>query len=371
MGLGGGRLSPFLRQFTPQVLLPRLQQVLFGTGSGRVLHLGVGNMYGGIETTLVTIARNRHLMPNVDFHAAVFFEGRLRQSLEETGLSVPVLGAMRYRDPFSVMRARRNLRDLLDRLKPDVVMSHSCWTQGLVGPTLKRKRVRLAAWMHNPPSGSWIEWFAAQAQPDLVVVNSFHTATHMGRLFKGVPISVIYPVCATPDQPDAEKNKSMVRASLSCPPSRKVVLITARFDPYKGHAVLLDSLARLREPDWECWIAGGATVPSEQKVRDALEAQAGRLGIAGRIRWLGHRSDVLALCAAADVFCQPNVAPEPFGHVFVEAQAMGCPVVTTAMGGALENVETGGVNRLVPRPDAALVAEAMDQVLAEAVSIVQ
>ncbi|MFM7111078.1 MAG: glycosyltransferase [Planctomycetota bacterium] len=363
-------MSPFLRQFTPQVLLPRLQQALFGTASGRVLHLGVDNMYGGIETTLVTIARNRHLMPNVDFHAAVFFEGRLRQSLEETGLSVPVLGAMRYRDPLSVMRARRNLADLLDRLRPDVVCSHSCWTQGLVGPTLRRKRVRLASWMHSPPSGSWIEWFASRAQPDLVIVNSFHTATHMGRLFKGVPISVIYPVCDILGQPDAEKLKVELRTSLNCPTNRKVILIAARFDQCKGHLVLLDSLARLREPDWECWIAGGATVPSDLKLRDLLQAQAGRMGIAGRLRWLGHRSDVLALCAAADLFCQPNVEPESFGHVFVEAQAMGCPVVTTAMGGALENVETGGRNRLVPRPDAALVAAAMDEVLAGAGTVV-
>jgi glycosyltransferase involved in cell wall biosynthesis len=189
----------------------------------------------------------------------------------------------------------------------------------------------------------------------------------MGRLFTGVPISVIYPVCAIPDQPDAEQDKCAVRAALGCPTSRKVVLVTARFDPYKGHALLLDSLAMMREPDWECWIAGGATVPSERRHLDVLQAQAGRLGIAGRLRWLGHRSDVLALCAAADLFCQPNVEPEPFGHVFVEAQAMGCPVVTTAMGGALENVETGGRNRLVPRPDAALVAAAMDEVLAGAV----
>jgi glycosyltransferase involved in cell wall biosynthesis len=72
----------------------------------------------------------------------------------------------------------------------------------------------------------------------------------------------------------------------------------------------------------------------------------------------------LYLCAAADVFCQPNTGPEPFGHVFVEAQAMGCPVVTTAMGGPLENVEPGGRNRLVARPDAALVDEDLEDLLA-------
>jgi glycosyltransferase involved in cell wall biosynthesis len=359
-------LSPFLRQFTPPVLLPRLQDVLMGPGTGtaRVLHLGVGNMYGGIETTLVTLARNRGLMPRIDLHAAVCFDGRLHDSLATTGLDISVLGAMRYRDPLSVWRARRRLATLLVELRPDIVISHSCWTQGLLGHVVRRFGARLVAWMHNPPSGSWIEWFASRVQPDLVIANSLYTAGNMRRLFAGAPVSVMYPICDIPDHPKCEPGRDAMRASLGCPPGRRVVLITARFDPYKGHTVLLEALARLRLPDWECWLAGVPQSPGEKAHEAGLRRRAQALGIAHRLRFLGHRTDVMALYAAADAFCQPNVEPEPFGHVFVEAQAMGCPVVTTGMGGALENVETGGRNRLVPRPDPALVAEALEEVLA-------
>ena len=45
------------------------------------------------------------------------------------------------------------------------------------------------------------------------------------------------------------------------------------------------------------------------------------------------------LMAAADIYCQPNTTPEPFGIAFVEALAAGVPVVTTAMGGPLEIVD--------------------------------
>jgi glycosyltransferase involved in cell wall biosynthesis len=66
--------------------------------------------------------------------------------------------------------------------------------------------------------------------------------------------------------------------------------------------------------------------------------------------------------AAADIYCQPNTSPEPFGIVFVEALAAGVPVVTTAMGGALEIVdERCGV--LVREASPVLVAEALQRLI--------
>ena len=42
---------------------------------------------------------------------------------------------------------------------------------------------------------------------------------------------------------------------------------------------------------------------------------------------------------AADIYCQPNLQPEPFGIALVEALNAGLPVVTTGMGGAAEIVD--------------------------------
>jgi glycosyltransferase involved in cell wall biosynthesis len=69
--------------------------------------------------------------------------------------------------------------------------------------------------------------------------------------------------------------------------------------------------------------------------------------------------------AAADVYCQPNTGPEPFGVAFVEALYAGLPVVSAATGGAAEIVTTAcGI--LVQPGDVDAVAEALGRIIADA-----
>src|SRR2546427_12520299 len=72
-----------------------------------VLHVHSGNLYGGVETILVTLARYRDLCPQMESHFALCFEGRLTEELTAAGASVYGLGRVRLRDPASIRRARR------------------------------------------------------------------------------------------------------------------------------------------------------------------------------------------------------------------------------------------------------------------------
>ena len=153
-----------------------------------------------------------------------------------------------------------------------------------------------------------------------------------------------------------------MRASLGANGEQIVILQASRMQSWKGQHLHIDALAELvGNPRWVCWMAGGAQRPSEIAYEKQLRAAAERLGIADRVKFLGQRDDVPALMRGADIHCQPNAGPEPFGLVFVEALAAGLPVVTTRMGGPMEIVDAScGI--LVP-PNASSIAAALRELV--------
>jgi glycosyltransferase involved in cell wall biosynthesis len=88
-------------------------------------------------------------------------------------------------------------------------------------------------------------------------------------------------------------------------------------------------------------------------------------GVGDRVRLLGARDDVRELIAASDLYCQPNLEPEPFGLSLIEAMYAGLPVVTTAAGGALEIVDDT-CGELTPLGNVPAVADAIDRLAADA-----
>jgi glycosyltransferase involved in cell wall biosynthesis len=332
----------------------------------KVLHVYSGNLYGGIETMLLTMARRRDLCAPLEPRIAHCFDGRLARELAGTGVAVRTLPSPRASRPLSVRRARRALADLLAREPVDVVVCHAAWSQTMFGGIVRQRRVPLVFWAHDAVSGRhWIERLAKRVVPDLAICNSAYTARSVAALYPRAPsVVVAYPVDVDAAPLSCSARRDM-RQQLATDESATVIIQTSRLEPWKGHAVLIDALGRLAaRPGWTCWITGGAQRPHEAEYLASLRSQAARLGIADRIRWLGERNDVPALLRAADVHCQPNTAPEPFGIAFVEALAAGLPVVSTAIGAAIELIdERCGV--LVPPQDPAAVAGALARLIDE------
>jgi len=307
----------------------------------RVLHIVPGKVFGGVENTLVTIARFRDLCPAMVSEFAVCFQSRLSQELDSLGVPVHILGEVRVRSPLTVWRARRRLRDLLRRERFDVVVCHMPWVQAIFGPVARSKGVALAFRVHGPSDGRhWTERWAALTRPDLAVCVSQFVATDLARIYPNTPTEVVYnpvPPVKLLDRP----GRLAVRAEVNTSEDAVVIIQACRLEPGKGHRVCLDALGLLRDlPDWECWQIGGPQRSSEHKYFEGLRERATRLGIEERVHFWGQRSDVPRLLAAADIYCQPNdTFSEGFGIVFLEAMRAGLPVVTTRIGAASEVVD--------------------------------
>lgn len=149
---------------------------------------------------------------------------------------------------------------------------------------------------------------------------------------------------------------------------KKVLLTISRLVERKGHDVVIKSLPFLRKavPDIHYLIVG------DGPCRARLEALAAETGVAGLVSFCGSVSkDELP-----DYYCLGNVfvmVPrmldrkgdvEGFGIVYIEANALGLPVVASRCGGIVDAVEDNTNGLLVNDPtDAREVAAACEKVL--------
>jgi colanic acid/amylovoran biosynthesis glycosyltransferase len=147
-------------------------------------------------------------------------------------------------------------------------------------------------------------------------------------------------------------------------PRDKVVLFVARLVEKKGCANLIDAMAEVQRHD----PAAELVIIGDGPLRDDYERRAHGLGV--RCRFLGTQPAgvVREWMGRSAIFCVPSVVAssgdaEGFGMVFIEAQAMGLPVVSTESGGIPEAVKNGETGLLVTERDPGALAEAIVQLL--------
>jgi glycosyltransferase involved in cell wall biosynthesis len=140
-----------------------------------------------------------------------------------------------------------------------------------------------------------------------------------------------------------------------------VVGTIGRLVPQKAIHVLLEATPTLLRAD----PAIRVLVVGDGPLRGELEGQARGLGIAHAVQFAGYQEDVVSAYAAMDVFVLPS-RDEGFGLVFLEAMAVGIPVIGTRVIGSEDAVEDGATGLLVPYADAPALAQAVRRLLDDA-----
>ena len=111
---------------------------------------------------------------------------------------------------------------------------------------------------------------------------------------------------------------------------------------------------------WDCcatstptWHACSSAIRArgERDYLGRIEALVSELGLAGRIKITGYRSDVADFVAALDIQVHASIAPEPFGRVLLEAMALSKPLVASG-GGAVPEIVVDGETGLLFEPGA-------------------
>jgi UDP-glucose:(heptosyl)LPS alpha-1,3-glucosyltransferase len=245
-------------------------------------------------------------------------------------------------------------------LDADVVTCHSCATAWL---DVARREVGFPKSLLSrvyPPHLSSTAWerFALKRSTAPIIAVSGRTGDELARYLGIDParIHVIYNGIDTarfspaPSRSVARKQiQGMVAPGR---PDAVVLLFVGYSFRRKGLAQVIRAMAAVGDERLELWVAGGDDPVPYRRL-------AGQHGLGERVRFLGHRSDVVPLMQAADAFVMP-ASYEPFGLVLLEALACGTPVITSRAAGVAELMTEGREGYTVADPfDTAELARAL------------
>ena len=137
-------------------------------------------------------------------------------------------------------------------------------------------------------------------------------------------------------------------------PRERVVLAVARHYRVKGLDRLIEAFARSDLRDWGLEIAGSEG-PETPRLKELLD----RLGLSGRVRFLGPVKDLSVVYARTGIFVLPSRS-EGFPNALIEAMAHGCPSISFDIdAGPADIIRDGKNGLLIPDGDIDGLTEAL------------
>lgn len=256
--------------------------------------------------------------------------------------------------PAFILRLARRLRELA----PRAVMAHHA------GPLLYGGlAARLAGvprfiyvehdvWHYDDPGERRLTWLAGHLVRPTVVAVSQTVARAVREVMPAGTVQVVSNAVDT--DRFVPGDRAAARRRLGLPEAARIIGVAGRLEHVKGPDVLLDAMAGV--PDALVVFIGKGSVEAD------LKAQTARLGLEGRVRFLGQRKDMPDIYPAFDLICLPS-RNEGLPLSVLEAQSCNIPVVACDVGSVREGLcpQTG---LLVPPEDPVALAAALTRRLA-------
>jgi glycosyltransferase involved in cell wall biosynthesis len=296
----------------------------------RVLHAIAGRAEGGAEAFFERLAAALARRGLTQQAAIREFPGR-RDRLRAAGIEVVELGFGGALD----LATRFALKRRIAAFRPDIVLS---WMSRATRHT-PRPTARLP-FAHVARLGGYYDMKHYRAC-EALIANTEDIAEHCRR--GGIADARVHVI---PNFVAEQLAEPLARAELA-PAGAPLLLCLGRLHPNKAFEVAIGALAEI--PGAVLAIAGAG------EERGKLEAQAVRLGLADRVRFLGWREDAARLIRTADFVLVPS-RREPLGNVVLEGWAQGTPVIAAASLGPAALIRHGENGLLVPVEDAASLA---------------
>lgn len=294
--------------------------------------------------------------------------GRLVPAIEHAG-GRHVTMPLDSKNPWRIWRNAARLATLIQAASVDIVHARSrapAWSAWLAA---RRTGVHFVTTYHAPYGEDFVgkrRYNAVMARGEIVIAISHFIADLIQRRHGIAPERIrvvprgVDPAIFDPERVSTDRKVKLAKV-WRVPDGAPTIMLPGRLTRWKGQTVLIEALAMMENRE-ACLVLVGDD-QGRRKFTAELVALAERLGVGDRVRLVGHCDDMAAALMLSDVVVNPSIAPEGFGRVVIEAQAMARVVVGTDHGGAAETIEHGVTGFRVKPGDAEALAVQIDAAL--------
>lgn len=332
-----------------------------GERPGILLVSPTGELTGPARSLLLLI---EELSRRYDVEVLLSEAGPLREALEADGVAHTVLGWPKSRrwpkQVLPLLRLSRWLRGhpyaLVYANEVNATTRNVCLAARLASiPYICH--VRSMGWRHGWKHLGYLRGATAAVAVSEACAASVKRFVPPGRLrvvYNGARTSEVPPGC--------RETRIQVREELELQEDTPLLLGVGHLTPRKGQQWALDAMEALAKRCPEAHLVLVGARDRDSAYAEALEARARRRPLRGRVTIQGFVPELQRFYAAADVFVHTALL-DPHPRAVLEAMAASLPVVAFATDGVGETVTHGETGTLVPKEDAARLAEALARYL--------
>lgn len=333
------------------------------------MHVFGGRIRSGVESVVLELAEQLRqnggepiLVPLVD--------GPFSDEARSVGFTVVPLNKRYHLDLFSIYKMHRLIREY----RPDIIHSHAingAFYACLAGPFEKQvaqvttvhidtKQSLVDAIRWSPPrsmAAAYHQWLMRWCQQ----VTTVNSVIRDDLVRKGVPadkvVSIPNGIELTPYE-DTKPTRKSICSELGIPENATLIGTACRLSPFKNLDMLLAVARQLiqKKELVELVIIG------DGPERERLGSLAEEIGIHKHVHFTGWRNDVARVINALDIFVvTSDVEGGPI--VALEAMALGKPLVSTAVGIAVDLKEHLRAGLIVPTGDTQKMTSAIFSLL--------
>lgn len=323
---------------------------------------------GGVEEVVLALVQR---LDPTEFRIALAAPAPLLDAFAPDLAAVRVDTVAVRADSWLEPRELRRLAGFFRTWRPDIVNAHLFRSTAVAAPLARACGVPRVVetyhgregWRQGRLRGTFVLDRAVARFCDRVIAVSAAAARFLVE-GKGYPAAKVVVVPNGRDlsafAPAGAERRDDVRKELGVDRVAPVVAVVGRLETQKGHRYLFDAWPSVvREyPDARLLVVGDGSLRAE------LERQVRSLGVAESVVFLGFRGDIPRLLDACDGLALPSLY-EGMPLTVIEASAMACPVVATAVDGTPEVIDDDVTGWLVPPADPPALGRALVRMLAD------